>query len=159
MSQLNGKKSWKSLEIASVKLTTHVVIWGVFQTHLFWYMPQYSVCVYEKERRREKKERGGRKKQSHVDTWLCIWLFWINNMIFFFLKHFLMTTSLNGWLYCNLFNKLLWNGLIFFCICNVINNVTVNDLCTYVLLLPYESTQGWFNGSKIFLVKILRLNN
>lgn len=47
----------------------------------------------------------------------------------------------------------------FFCICNVINNVAVNDLCTYVLLLPYESTQGWFNGSKIFLVKILRLNN
>ena len=116
------------------------------------------VCVCEKERRRERKERGGRKTQSHVDTWLCIWLFWINNMIFF-LKHFLMTTSLNAWLYHNLFSKPLWNGLTFLCVCNIINNAAVNDLCTYLLLLPYKSTQGWFKGSTILPVKILRLNN
>ena len=128
--------------------------------HTYFDICLNTVCVCMKKRGEGRKKKEEEERSNHMWILGCVFgCFESITWFFFFLKHFLMTTSLNGWLYCNLFNKLLWNGLIFFCICNVINNVTVNDLCTYVLLLPYESTQGWFNGSKIFLVKILRLNN
>lgn len=105
--QIEQKKSWKSLEIGFLKLTTHIIIWRFFQTCLFLYMPQYMFCV---------------------------WFFKINMMIFFS-QAFLVTTTLNGWM-CTIIKQTPMEWIDYFLIFNVINSTAVNSymyisLCTF----------------------------
>lgn len=65
-------------------------------------------------------------------------------------QEFLMITTVNGWMHLNLFNKLLWNGLVVSQIFSVINNAAMNDYVPISLYIfnffPYKSKEGGFDG-------------
>ena len=63
---------------------------------------------------------------------------------------FLMSTTVNGWMHLNLFNKVLWNGSVVSQIFSVINNSAGSDyvpisLCIFNFF-PYKSKEGGFDG-------------